>query len=85
MEPTQRTVGGTIVFVTSKMIFVLGSDYNLYRVDFELKKGLKNPLFKEGLCVEVLYMSPDSFKIGDVLVIVPVGETNGKVGELSVL
>lgn len=67
------TVGGTIVCITSKIIMVLTRDLNLYTVDFDVKKGLKNPLFKEGICVEVIYLYQNN-KVVDILMILPLGE-----------
>jgi len=86
IKPTQYSVGGCIAWLTSKHIFVLGNDTNLYHVDLEEKKGLRNPLFREGLCVEVIYLSRDRFRVEDVVIIIPMGEEeDGEVDDLPVL
>lgn len=85
MKPKQWNVDGCIVFLTNKIVYVLGSDLNLYIVNFEERKGLKNPLFKEGLCVQVLYLSQDGFRINEILMVVPIEEKNGEVDSLPVL
>lgn len=85
LKPKQWNVGGCIVFLTNKILYVLGSDLNLYIVNFEEKKGLKNPLFKEGLPVEVLYLSQDGFRILDILMVIPIEEQNGEADSLPVL
>lgn len=76
MVKQQVTVGGTIVCVNLKIIMVLGKDLNLYVVNFETKKGLRNPNFKEGLCVDVIYLSPDGYKVEDIVMVLPLGEND---------
>lgn len=75
--PSKLSVGGCIILFTTNDIWVLGNDLNIYIISFLEKKNLKNPLFKEGLCVEVLFTTNKQDKLENIEMIYPAEEGNG--------